>query len=76
MYYLTGDKIDIYDTKSYHFDHIIPLSKGGSKSIDNLGICTKEANMAKYNLTKDEFVELCRKVVLYNTQTISAVLAF
>lgn len=61
--YLTGDEIDIYDTKSYHFDHIQPRSRGGSNDIDNLGICTKQANQAKNNLTYDEFIELCKKVI-------------
>lgn len=61
--YLTGVEIDIYQTTTYHFDHIVPVSKGGDNSINNLGICTKMANMAKTNMTYDEFVELCKKVV-------------
>jgi 5-methylcytosine-specific restriction endonuclease McrA len=61
--YITGVEIDIYDTSSYHFDHIIPRSKGGTNDIDNLGICTKEANQCKHNLTPDELVEFCKKVL-------------
>ena len=61
--YLTGDPINIYETSSYHFDHILPRSKGGNNSIENLGICTKEANMAKSNLTLNEFIKLCQKVI-------------
>ena len=61
--YLTGDKIDIYKPKTYQFDHIIPVSKGGENTLDNLGICTKEANISKTDHTLEEFIELCKKVV-------------
>lgn len=64
--YLTGDDIDIYNTNSYHFDHIIPRSRGGDNSLENLGICTKQANMSKSNLTPDEFIFLCKKVLEHN----------
>ncbi len=61
--YLTGDQLDITKPREYHFDHIIPRSKGGDSSINNLGLCTKAANIAKNNLSNDEFLELCIKVV-------------
>lgn len=61
--YLTGEKIDIYKPRTYHFDHIIPVSRGGTCTIDNLGICTKQANMAKSDMTLQEFYRLCQAVV-------------
>lgn len=61
--YLTGDPVDIYQPRTYHFDHKIPRTRGGDSTIDNLGICTKEANMAKHDMTPEEFYELCQKVV-------------
>jgi predicted transcriptional regulator len=61
--YLTGDKIDIYKPRTYHFDHKTPPCKGGDNSIDNLGICTKEANMAKSDSTLEEFLVFCQKVI-------------
>lgn len=61
--YLTGKSIDIYAPRTYNFDHIMPVSKGGDNSIDNLGICTKAANQAKSDLTLDEFYQLCEDVV-------------
>jgi len=61
--YLTGEELDIYQPRAYQFDHIVPVSRGGSNSIDNLGLCTKEANQAKSDMTLDEFIQLCKRVV-------------
>lgn len=65
--YLTGVEIDIFDTKSYEFDHIIPISRGGTNDLSNLGICSAKANRAKGNMTPDEFINLCRLVVSNTT---------
>lgn len=62
--YLTGRKIDINKPNSYHFDHILPSSRGGKNDLDNLGIASKEANQAKSDLTVPEFVELCKDVLI------------
>lgn len=64
--YLTGEPIDVTKPRTYHFDHKVPVSKNGDNSIDNLGICTKEVNMAKRDLTPDEFIALCKKVLIHN----------
>jgi 5-methylcytosine-specific restriction endonuclease McrA len=69
--YLTGDKIDIYNTKSYHFDHILPSSRGGKSTFDNLGICTRQANLAKSDSTVEEHIEYCKKVLTNNGYNIS-----
>ena len=61
--YLTGREIDTTDPKTYHFDHIMPVAKGGDCSFQNLGIATPEANMAKSDLTVEEFIELCKDVL-------------
>jgi hypothetical protein len=60
--YLTGVEIDISKPKTYSFDHIIPASKGGPNTIDNLGICTKEANQAKSDMMLDDFVKMCKLI--------------
>jgi 5-methylcytosine-specific restriction endonuclease McrA len=61
--YLTGDPIDISKPRTYQFDHIIPRSRGGLNALDNLGICTKQANMSKQDMTRDEFINFCKKII-------------
>ena len=63
--YLTGDKIDL-KKDNYALDHIQPISRGGSCELDNLGITTYLANQAKTYMTEDEFVELCKKVLIHH----------
>ena len=64
--YLTGDPIDLSDPSGYHFDHIHPKSRGGDNSLDNLGLASSVANRAKHNLTVDEFLDLCEKVLMHH----------
>jgi CRISPR/Cas system Type II protein with McrA/HNH and RuvC-like nuclease domain len=64
--YLTGQQLDIHDSSSYHFDHIIPRTKGGNNTLSNLGLCSKDANFAKSDKTPEEFIELCRQVLMHN----------
>jgi 5-methylcytosine-specific restriction endonuclease McrA len=62
--YLTGRKIDLYNPKTYHCDHIKPVSKGGSCNFSNLGLACKEANLAKSDLSVEEFTDLCKEVLI------------
>lgn len=44
--YLTGTPIDL--TKNdYCFDHIVPVSKGGTNELSNLGVTIPSANYSK-----------------------------
>jgi len=61
--YLTGEPIDLSDSSSYQLDHIVPTSKGGTNDLSNLAICTKQANIAKSNLSLEELKELCEKIL-------------
>ena len=60
---LTGDYIDINKPNTYQFDHIVPVSRGGTNTLDNLQIVTKIANMSKATMTNDEYLEICKKVL-------------
>ncbi len=44
-------------------DHIVPLSRNGTHSINNAQALNKDVNRAKGTLTNSEFVNLCREVV-------------
>lgn len=63
--YLTGDTIDLSQGRTYNLDHIIPASRGGPNSLDNVGICTKKANQSKTDMTYDEYIEHCKKVLIH-----------
>lgn len=70
--YLTGVSIDIDKPRTYAFDHIIPRSRGGENTIENLAICTKQANQAKFDMTPEEFISFCKKVVEYNNKVMGS----
>lgn len=48
----------------YCLDHIVPVSKGGTNELENMGITTPEANASKTDLKIDEYLELCKKVLI------------
>lgn len=61
--YLTGVPIDLEKTDTYHFDHIVPCSKGGTNDLSNLGVCTRSANYAKNDLSLEELYDLCESIL-------------
>lgn len=63
--YLSGEKINLYEN-NYSLDHILPSSRGGDNSLNNLGITHKIVNNMKSDLTPDELIEWCRKILEYN----------
>lgn len=64
--YLTGRRIDLNKPETYSFDHIIPRSKGGSSSLDNMGLCVTEANMMKTDLELSDFLDLCEEILRHH----------
>lgn len=68
--YLTGRDIDI-EKDQYALDHIIPVSRGGSNEIDNMGLTCIQANSSKSDMTVDEYLSLCKEVLEYNGYTVT-----
>lgn len=66
--FYTGEKIDLSKPTTYTFDHIIPRSKNGNNSLENLALTKIEINQAKYNLNKTEFIQLCKRVYNFYLQ--------
>lgn len=64
--YLSGVEIHLLANKKYHFDHIVPASRGGDSSINNLGILHRTVNKMKHNLTNTEFLRWCKKILIHN----------
>lgn len=62
--YLSGRPIDLANSASYHLDHKIPVSRGGKSTLSNMGVACAEVNKAKNNLTVDEFIQLCKDVLI------------
>ena len=61
--YLTGTLIDLSNPRSFSLDHIMPTSKGGKNTLENLGLATRDANMAKNDMLLEDFLELCKSVL-------------
>lgn len=68
--YLTGRTIDWSQPQTYTFDHIHPRAKGGTNSLDNLGVCIREANQVKSDLFLDELLNLCEEILRYHGRTV------
>ena len=62
---LTGRPIDFNKPETYEYDHIQPISRGGDNTLSNLQMLCPEANQAKGRLTDQEFIELCKEVVIH-----------
>jgi hypothetical protein len=46
-------------------DHIIPLSRGGLRILENIQWVDADVNKMKYNKTHDEFLEFCKSIKQY-----------
>jgi 5-methylcytosine-specific restriction endonuclease McrA len=55
---LTGRTLD----RTAQLDHILPKARGGGDGIENLQWACAEANLAKKDLTDEEFLQLCSDV--------------
>lgn len=53
-----GDGHDPTDARYANADHLIPISRGGRHSVENIRIACRKCNLAKSNMTRDEFLSL------------------
>ena len=63
---LSGVPLTIGDSLS--IDHIIPVSKDGTHTPDNLRFLDHRINIMLNNMTDDEFLQRCKAVVDYNSE--------
>ncbi len=61
--YLSGRPLDLDSRSGFSLDHIIPASRGGLSSLDNMGLAHPTVNMCKSELTPEEFFALCKEVL-------------
>ena len=64
--YLSGESIDLNNSREYSLDHIVPKSKGGTNDLDNCGLASSKANQAKSDLSVEEYITLCKNVLENN----------
>ncbi len=57
---LTGTELTPENTA---FDHKTPLGQGGSSEKENLHAVTKQANISKSDMSMQEFIDICAKVI-------------
>ena len=62
---LTGRPLSWNNPHTYEYDHMLPVARGGNSSIDNLQLVCTDANRAKNDMTEEEFLDLCKEVVLH-----------
>lgn len=65
--YLTGELVNVTDTDT-HLDHIDP-TKGNE--LDNIGVTQKYANQMKSDMSVDELVQMCKKIINHLERPIS-----
>lgn len=65
---LTGEPIDLTKGDTYELDHKVPRSRGGTNELSNLSLLSAKVNRAKNDMTNEEFVALCKKVVDFSSR--------
>ena len=66
--YICGDSIDLTlprtgkdSEHSFWPDHVIPVSRGGEDTINNVRPCHRQCNQNKYNRTYEEYIKFLKE---------------
>ncbi len=60
--YLTGIPLDLTNGQTFELEHIIPRTKGGLSTLDNMQFANPMANRMKHNFDLGEFIRVCHLV--------------
>lgn len=63
---LTSKKINLNSNHLYSLDHIIPVSKGGPRTFDNMQVTLRIVNEMKKDHDLESFIQLCNLIAKIN----------
>jgi len=61
---LSGRKLT---TENISIDHIVPQSKGGTNTVDNIRLTDKVVNISKNALNDLDFIKMCKEVAEFSS---------
>jgi len=68
--YLCGKEHQSWDNHNVSVDHVIPKSKGGKNTPDNIKVTCFTCNSKKSDATYDELLDWCRLILNHSSQAI------
>ena len=60
---ISGEKLNVNNVS---LDHITPIIKGGTNTLDNLRLVTRAVNTAKHTMSDAEFFSFCQNIINHN----------
>lgn len=60
--YLCGHLHETWDTSKVWHDHVIPVTKGGTYTLENIKPACRSCNRAKSNMDLEKFIDMCHRV--------------
>lgn len=68
--YLSGEPINLM-VNNYQLDHKVPVCRDGDNTLSNLGITHEVVNRMKGDLTPEELIDWCVKILKFNGYNVS-----
>jgi len=66
--YICGSIHSYWNLAEIEVDHIIPKSRGGDNSPENVNVACRKCNHSKNDATMEEFISWCHKVIAHQTK--------